>query len=83
MDSERNRPAELQNAPAGESAHPVVAQAEKMLRRLVETGLPPSEVAEAVFDAIRNGRFYILTHADRKPLVQKRMNDILQDRNPC
>jgi NAD(P)-dependent dehydrogenase (short-subunit alcohol dehydrogenase family) len=83
MDSERNRPAELQNAPAGGSTHPVVAQAEKMLRQLVETGLPPSEVAEAVFDAIRNGRFYILTHADWKPLVQKRMNDILQDRNPC
>ena len=83
MDSERNRPAELQNASASESAHPAVAQAEEMLRRLVETGLSPSQVAEAVFDAIRNERFYILTHADWKPLVQKRMNDILQDRNPC
>jgi NAD(P)-dependent dehydrogenase (short-subunit alcohol dehydrogenase family) len=83
MDCERNRPAELRNAPAEGSAHPVVAQAEEMLRRLVSAGMPPSEVAEAVFGAIREGRFYILTHADWKPLVRKRMDDILQDRNPC
>jgi NAD(P)-dependent dehydrogenase (short-subunit alcohol dehydrogenase family) len=82
MDSERNRPVELQNAAARESAHPAVAQAEEMLRQLVETGMPPSQVAGAVFDAIRDERFYILTHADWKPLVQKRMDDILQGRNP-
>ena len=83
MDSERNRPADLQNASAGESAHPVVAQAEAMLRQLVETGLPPSQVAEAVFEAIRDERFYILTHDDWKMHVRKRMDDILQGRNPC
>jgi NAD(P)-dependent dehydrogenase (short-subunit alcohol dehydrogenase family) len=82
MDSERNRPAELQNDLASGSAHPVVAQAEAMLRQLVEAGLSPSQVAGAVFDAIRDERFYILTHADWKPLVQKRMDDILQERNP-
>jgi NAD(P)-dependent dehydrogenase (short-subunit alcohol dehydrogenase family) len=83
MDSERTRPVELQNASASESANPAVVQAEAMLRRLVETGMPPSQVAEAVFDAIRNERFYILTHADWKPLVRKRMEDILQERNPA
>jgi NAD(P)-dependent dehydrogenase (short-subunit alcohol dehydrogenase family) len=82
MDSERNRPSELQNAAASELIKPVVAQAEEMLRQLVENGMSPSQVAEAVFDAIRNERFYILTHADWKPLVQKRMDDILQERNP-
>ncbi|HVF41820.1 MAG TPA: SDR family NAD(P)-dependent oxidoreductase [Pyrinomonadaceae bacterium] len=81
MDCERNRPEELQNA--SESAHPAVAQAEAMLRQLVETGIRPSQVAEAVFEAIRDERFYILTHADWKPLVQKRLEDILLDRNPC
>jgi short-subunit dehydrogenase len=83
MECERNRPAELQNASASESAHPAVSQAEAMLRQIVETGMPPSEVAEAVFDAIRDERFYILTHGDWKPFVQKRMEDILQERNPC
>lgn len=81
MECERNRPAELQNA--SESAHPVVAQAEAMLRQMVDTGMPPSEVAEAVFDAVREERFYVLTHADWKHHVQKRMEDILHERNPC
>ena len=83
MESERNRPAEVQNAGAAESKHPVVAQAEAMLRQLVETGMEPSQVAEAVFEAIREGRFYVLTHEDWKIHVRKRMNDILLGRNPC
>ena len=83
MECERNRPDELRNAPAGESAHPAVAQAEAMLRQLVAAGMPPSDVAEAVFDAIREERFYILTHADWKHHVRKRMDDILLERNPC
>jgi len=42
MDSERNRPIELQNSLASESEHPVVAQANEMLRQLVESGMSPS-----------------------------------------
>ncbi len=83
MDCERDRPAELQNAAAEESKHPAVAQAEAMLRQLVADGMRPAQVAEAVFEAIREGRFYILTHEDWKPHVRKRMDDILLGRNPC
>jgi NAD(P)-dependent dehydrogenase (short-subunit alcohol dehydrogenase family) len=82
MDSERNRPVELQNAPEMEAMNPIAAQAQEMIRQLVATGMSPSQVADAVFDAIREGRFYILTHADFKPLVQKKMDDILLERNP-
>lgn len=83
MECERNRPAEMQNAAAAESKHPVVAQAEAMLHQLVETGMEPSQVAEAVFEAIRQGRFYVLTHEDWKLHVRKRMDDILLGRSPC
>jgi short-subunit dehydrogenase len=83
MESERNRPPELQNAPAVKAVHPALAQSEGTLHRLVKTGWSPSQVAEAVFDGIRNGRFYIMTHESWKPLVQKRMEDILRERNPC
>ncbi|HEV2859606.1 MAG TPA: SDR family NAD(P)-dependent oxidoreductase [Pyrinomonadaceae bacterium] len=83
MDSERNRPAELRNDSAVGSAHPAVAQAEAMLHRIVGAGMPPSEVAAMVFDAIRDGRFYILTHEDWKTHVLKRMGDIVHGRNPC
>jgi NAD(P)-dependent dehydrogenase (short-subunit alcohol dehydrogenase family) len=83
MNSERNRPAEMQNDSAVESTHPAVKQMDEMLRQLVETGMSPAQIADAVFDAIRSEKFYILTHAEMKPMLQKRMEDILQERNPC
>jgi NAD(P)-dependent dehydrogenase (short-subunit alcohol dehydrogenase family) len=82
MESERNRPVELQNATTEALLNPIFAQNEAMLRHLVETGMSPLQVADVVFDAIREEQFYILTHADWKPMVQKRMNDILQEKNP-
>ncbi|HJQ31093.1 MAG TPA: SDR family NAD(P)-dependent oxidoreductase [Pyrinomonadaceae bacterium] len=82
LDSARNRPAELQNDSTRESTHPAVVQADAMLRELVEAGIRPSQVADMVFDAVREGRFYVLTHDDWKPLVRQRMNDILLGRNP-
>lgn len=54
-----------------------------MLHRLVGAGMPPSEVAEMVFDAIRDERFYILTHEDWKGHVLKRMGGVVHGRNPC
>jgi hypothetical protein len=53
------------------------------IRQSVQAGLPPSQVAEIVFDAIRQEKFYILTHPQRtKPFVQLRMEAILQERMP-
>jgi NAD(P)-dependent dehydrogenase (short-subunit alcohol dehydrogenase family) len=83
LHSERNRPSELRNALTVESGNPAVAQAEQTLHRLIKTGWAPSQVAEVVFDGIRNERFYILTHENWKPMVQTRMEDILRGRNPC
>lgn len=82
MDSERIRPDELKNKSVTESTVAVTKEVIEMLRQLVEDGLPPSHVADAVFDAVRNEKFYILTHQDWKPLVKKRMEDILHERNP-
>jgi hypothetical protein len=52
------------------------------LRRSFKEGMPPKEVAEKVFDAIREERFYILTHPEEKVRVQRRMEGILQEKNP-
>jgi hypothetical protein len=49
---------------------------------LAHEGLPPARVAEMVFDAIRQEKFYILTHPTTKYGVQLRMEDILQERMP-
>ena len=82
-DSERNRPADLRttetwNATA-ESAAPGMRD---MLRQMLATGMPPAEVADRVFDAVRRRRFYILTHPEMKPAIESRMQAILDEGDP-
>jgi hypothetical protein len=49
---------------------------------MMEEGLFPSQVAEGVFTAIRDERFYILTHPAYNIGIQRRMEDILRGHNP-
>jgi NAD(P)-dependent dehydrogenase (short-subunit alcohol dehydrogenase family) len=80
-ESERNRPAGLENdAAAGNPAQ--MAAMDQAFRAALAAGLPPEQVAGAVVDAIRKDRFYILTHEDTKARVQTKMEDILEGRNP-
>jgi hypothetical protein len=44
--------------------------------------MPPERVAEIVFQAIRENRFYIFTHPESMPLIRLRADDILANRNP-
>jgi NAD(P)-dependent dehydrogenase (short-subunit alcohol dehydrogenase family) len=78
MESARNRPAHA----ALEPADPVTEERVATLCQLVRTGMPPSEVAAAVFEALWKDQFYILTHPEGKEAVRTRMEDILQERNP-
>jgi NAD(P)-dependent dehydrogenase (short-subunit alcohol dehydrogenase family) len=54
-ESERNMP---------ESVRRVTEGAPGLLSGAVMTGIPPSEVADAVLDSIRTGRLYVITHPD-------------------
>ncbi|OGA35854.1 MAG: hypothetical protein A3F75_08005 [Betaproteobacteria bacterium RIFCSPLOWO2_12_FULL_64_23] len=79
-DSGRNRPAEL-----SETRHKTAADLalDASLKKAVQSGkLSAADVAQKVFEAVREGRFYILTHPKIKPSIQWRMEDILQERNP-
>jgi NAD(P)-dependent dehydrogenase (short-subunit alcohol dehydrogenase family) len=79
MDCARNRPERLATtAPLD----PVAAAAWETLRQQLQTGMPPARVADAVFQAIREERFYILTHPEGKEWIRTRLEDILQERNP-
>ncbi len=81
VDSERNRPAPLRN-PAREKTAEELAR-EARLRKAVTSGrLTADDVAQKVYEAVRDERFYILTHPKIKPSIQWRMEDILQERNP-
>jgi len=81
-DAERNRPQALQNALEEQHMSPEMAAMVQAMRQLAQAGLAPSQVAEMVFDAIRQEKFYILTHPTTKQGVQLRMEDILQERMP-
>ncbi len=82
MDSERNRPPELQNAPVSQQMSPEMEAAIQAMRQVVQAGISPSQVADIVFDAIGQEKFYIFTHPTTKLAVQLRMGDILQERMP-
>jgi short-subunit dehydrogenase len=81
-ESERNRPDALRDAAgAGVPAQQMQAM-EQAFRALLSTGLPPEQVAGAVVDAIRDERFYIITHEDTKARVSARLDDMTSGRNP-
>ncbi|MFH2011315.1 MAG: SDR family NAD(P)-dependent oxidoreductase [Pseudomonadota bacterium] len=83
MDASRNRPEELQNDPELEAErHAKYMGMEKKMRQGIEKARSPEKVAERVFEAIREEKFYILTHSWVKGSVQIRMEDIIQGRLP-
>ncbi len=80
-DSERNRPGDLQNTAAGKTANQIAMAA--TMRKAVSSGrLTAADVAEQVFLAIRDERFYVITHPAIKPAIEARMRDILEERIP-
>ena len=82
MDSERNRPAGLLNDEAQE-INPVAEAFQGTVRQLLATGLTTEAVADHVFNAIRDEKFYILTHPEMKEAIRTRMEGILEERNPA
>jgi NAD(P)-dependent dehydrogenase (short-subunit alcohol dehydrogenase family) len=79
MESARNRPGHV---PTTEPRDPASAARLEALRQRVAAAMPPGQVADAVFGAIRKNQFYILTHPDWQAPVRSRMEDILQGRKP-
>ena len=79
-ESERNRPQHLiDDRPKSEED----LRREENMRHAVESGrISAEQVADAVFDAVREERFYILTHQRIKPAIETRMQDILLERLP-
>ncbi len=78
--SHLNRPDDVKNT-AAPTASQRVAQA--MSHKAVTSGkVSAAQVAEWTFNAIREGKFYIYSHPASLGNVQKRMEDIVLQRNP-
>jgi NAD(P)-dependent dehydrogenase (short-subunit alcohol dehydrogenase family) len=82
-DAERNRPEHWKRKDDGEQ-HPERDLVGDALRELTRTGAPPSLLADRVFEAIRQKRFYILSPAGRawRAACESRLDDIREERNP-
>jgi len=82
MEAERNRPKKYTNS--FDDTLPVQGskEMEETFAEMIESGMPPSEVAAMVFSAIKKEQFYIFTHPETVPLIRARMNDMIQERNP-
>jgi NAD(P)-dependent dehydrogenase (short-subunit alcohol dehydrogenase family) len=78
-DSERNRPSSIGTI---EKTKETIARG-AMLKKAVASGrLSAADVAQAVVAAIKEERFYILTHPRIKGAIRARMEDILEDKTP-
>jgi hypothetical protein len=81
LQANRNRPGSLSDVgplPSGT----VVDVMRQWAKQQIERGLSPKLVGEKVLMAIRQERFYILTHEDWMPLVEKRIKSLLEGENP-
>ena len=78
--SERNRPTGMGSANAGLGVDGDPRA--EMLRQILASGMAPDAVADLVLEAIRDGRFYVLTHPEMTPAVESRMRGILDGHNP-
>lgn len=71
-ESERNRPAELtvERPPRAEEMR-------DMIRQVIESGLPPSSVADSVFAAVHDDRFWVFTHPDMVRATAARQEEVI------
>ena len=79
-EAERHRDADQRTDPS--QLDPVTTKTGLTMFKAVQQGIAPEQVAEAVFTAVENGRFYIFTHPESKAGVGVRMEDILRERPP-
>jgi NAD(P)-dependent dehydrogenase (short-subunit alcohol dehydrogenase family) len=76
-DSARHRPSELA------ATNPLAAPYEEAVRQALLHGkITAADVARVTLDAVKSGRFYIITHEKIKGAIETRMRDILENRTP-
>jgi len=78
-ESDRNRPG---GKVAEETLNPTARMFRDMVSEALKSGLSPKEVADLVFRSVVDDRFYILPHAHWRNMIEARMTDIVEQRNP-
>ena len=78
--SERNRPAELHNEPV--TLSPEMQAGLAAFQAALEASMPPLQVADVVFEAIKKEQFYIFSHPEWTEVIQLRTDNLLRMENP-
>ena len=81
-DVAENRLLQNEDVPGERGMTPEDEEMLRELRHSTRTGMSPEEVADKVFDAIRDEKFYIITQPETMVRVERRMRDIIDERNP-
>jgi NAD(P)-dependent dehydrogenase (short-subunit alcohol dehydrogenase family) len=84
-DSTRNRPEWAAPDPLADVPEEIAAASEAraaFIRDVLASGMPPSEVADLVHDAVVNNTFWIFTDLTMVASLQDRFDSILENRNP-
>ncbi|MEM8768691.1 MAG: SDR family NAD(P)-dependent oxidoreductase, partial [Pseudomonadota bacterium] len=83
FDSGRNRPAELANDEGPPALTPEDEARIAMFQEILKQGMQPADIAEIVFDAVRENRLYILTHDQFGDMIKTRAESIVSGTNPA
>jgi len=78
-EADRNRPAELTISRAPDPRQEAVSE---IVRNFLKSGKSPAEIADTVFEAIRDDQLYIITHPDMDFIFKERFDNIVNRRNP-
>jgi NAD(P)-dependent dehydrogenase (short-subunit alcohol dehydrogenase family) len=74
------------NRPGGPPPEPPAGSQEAMMFEMIKgffaTGMAPSEVARQVFEAIRDERFYVLTHPEHNDVIRTRVDAVVGGGTP-
>ena len=81
-DTARHLPDAMRREWDAGAAKPERAAMQAGFRAMIESSLPASEVAEAVYEAILAKQLYILTHKATPAFVERRMQNIVSQTNP-
>ncbi|MFP3901841.1 MAG: SDR family NAD(P)-dependent oxidoreductase [Acidimicrobiia bacterium] len=80
-EAHRNRPDDV--APNEDEDDPAASgPVRELVQGLIAGGLDPDDVAAMVVDAVRSGRFWILTHPTTLPAARRRWDAIAADGQP-
>jgi NAD(P)-dependent dehydrogenase (short-subunit alcohol dehydrogenase family) len=77
-EADRNRPGARPDVEPTEES----AATRALLGSMLANGLPPSEVAALVIDAVKANRFYVFTHPEWMPVAERRFERIVTGEPP-